>query len=270
MPFTGSHPAAVLPLMRWTRGRVALVPAALVIGSMAPDLPYYVPSPFGSGLTHEAVRGVLGADVVLGLAVFAVWQALLAPAAVLLAPAAVRRRLHPDAGSGLRRYLRPAVLAMTVVSLVVGAATHVLWDGFTHDGHWGSEHVPWLAQTHGRYSGAEWAQVVCSALGLVVLVVDLLLRWRRAAPAPVEPAAARGRRLPGLRLRAVAAGAVLGAALTGAAHDGVAALLAGGGGHSLTWHVLTGGGSAGVAAALLVAVATLLVSARRPERSAVR
>jgi hypothetical protein len=29
MPFTGSHPAAVLPLMRW------LPPSALVTGSMA-------------------------------------------------------------------------------------------------------------------------------------------------------------------------------------------------------------------------------------------
>ncbi|MDQ7908342.1 DUF4184 family protein [Phytohabitans sp. ZYX-F-186] len=40
MPFTGSHPAAVLPLVRW-----GLPPAALVIGSMVPDLPYYLPTP---------------------------------------------------------------------------------------------------------------------------------------------------------------------------------------------------------------------------------
>lgn len=38
MPFTGSHPAAVLPLLRW-----GLIPSALVIGSMSPDLGYFLP-----------------------------------------------------------------------------------------------------------------------------------------------------------------------------------------------------------------------------------
>jgi len=36
VPFTGSHPAAVLPLLR-----TPLPSAALVIGSLVPDLPYY-------------------------------------------------------------------------------------------------------------------------------------------------------------------------------------------------------------------------------------
>jgi hypothetical protein len=260
--------------MRWTRGRVALVPAALVIGSMAPDLPYYVPSPFGSGVTHGLLRGALGADVLLGLAVFAVWQALLAPAAVLLAPDAVRLRLPADAGAGLRRFVRrPRVLLMTLLSLVVGAATHVVWDAFTHDGLWGAEHVPWLAAQHGRYTGAQWAQVACSGLGLLAIAVSGVRWWRRTPPRAAEPVAApvivQGRRLPGLRLRVAAAAVVVGAATVGAVHDGVAALLRGAGRHSLTWHVLTGGGSAGAAAALLVAVLTLVV-ASRPAPAAAR
>lgn len=271
VPFTGSHPAAVLPLLRWTGGRVALVPAALVIGSMAPDLPYYMPSPFGSGTTHGLLTGVLGADLVLGLAVFAGWQALLAPAAVLLAPDAVRRRLPADAGAGLGRSVRrPRALAMTLVSLAVGAGTHVVWDAFTHDGLWGAAHVPWLAATHGRYTGAQWAQVACSAFGLVAIAVSLLRRWRRTPPRAAEPLAARGRRQPGLRLRVAAAAAVLGAAVAGALHDGVSALLDGAGRHSLTWHVLTGGGTAGATAALLVAVLTLALARRfsgTPRRS---
>ncbi|MEE2045837.1 DUF4184 family protein, partial [Nocardiopsis tropica] len=38
MPFTLSHVAAVLPL-----ARTRLPPAALVVGSVVPDLPYYLP-----------------------------------------------------------------------------------------------------------------------------------------------------------------------------------------------------------------------------------
>ena len=49
MPFTGSHPAAVLPLMRW-----GLMPSALVIGSMVPDLPYFLPVP-DLGNTHSLI-----------------------------------------------------------------------------------------------------------------------------------------------------------------------------------------------------------------------
>ncbi|MEI5672079.1 MULTISPECIES: DUF4184 family protein [unclassified Nocardioides] len=42
MPFTLVHPAAVLPLVR-----TPLVPSALVLGSVAPDLPYFVSSRCG-------------------------------------------------------------------------------------------------------------------------------------------------------------------------------------------------------------------------------
>jgi len=40
VPFTLAHPAAILPL----RGRHYLRTAPLIIGAMAPDLPYFLPS----------------------------------------------------------------------------------------------------------------------------------------------------------------------------------------------------------------------------------
>lgn len=262
MPFTGSHPAAVLPLLRLTRGRVALVPSALVIGSLSPDLGYYVPVPVSADVTHSWLGGVAGVDVLLGLAVFVVWQALLAPALVVLSPGPLRRRLPAGAGAGLRRFARPHAVAMTLLSLMVGAATHVGWDAFTHDGRWGAEHIGWLAAQHGRYTGAEWAQVASSAAGLAVMAVWVLQWWRRTVPV-AEPAAAVGRRLPGVRARVAASAVVVGAAVAGAAEDGVRAWLAGGGPHSLSWHVLTGAGSSGGAAVLVVALLTLALTARR-------
>ncbi|HEY6889589.1 MAG TPA: DUF4184 family protein, partial [Solirubrobacter sp.] len=120
MPFTGSHPAAVVPLLR-----TGLVPSALVIGSMIPDLPYYVPVPVSSTVTHSAA-GVIGVDLVLGVAVFAVWQLVLAPAVVGLAPPGVRDRLAPGLPVHPRRHVRSlAAVALVLASLVIGAATHV-------------------------------------------------------------------------------------------------------------------------------------------------
>ena len=123
MPFTGSHPAAVLPLLG-----TPLCASALVIGSMIPDLPYYAPLPLGSRLTHS-LAGIVGVDPLLGLVVFVAWHGLLVPPALAYAPAALARRLPADLERGLRRRLRPAQLPLLYASFLVGAATHVFWTG---------------------------------------------------------------------------------------------------------------------------------------------
>lgn len=57
MPFTISHVVAVLPLTTGRAGRV-LVPGALVIGSLVPDLPYFVPPHLGTAWSHSALGPV--------------------------------------------------------------------------------------------------------------------------------------------------------------------------------------------------------------------
>ncbi|MET8355142.1 DUF4184 family protein [Micromonospora sp. NPDC005206] len=175
MPFTGSHVAAVLPLARsaW------LAPSALVLGSMVPDLPYYLPLPVQATLTHS-LAGVLGVDVVLGLAAVALRHGLLARFLIAISPIRLRDRLPPPA----RHRHRPAVrVAILVVSLVLGAATHVLWDSFTHDGMWGTAHIGWLAESHLGMPGYRWAQRVSDVVGACVVVVWLVRWWRTQSPA---------------------------------------------------------------------------------------
>src|SRR4051794_28882935 len=115
MPFTASHPAAVLPLVR-----LGLVPSALVIGSMAPDAPLFGPVPVSYAATHAA-SGPVTVDVVLGLIAFCVWHgALVAPLAAM-SPVEIRsrlprrRRLPRSMRDALRRF------ALIVASLAVGA-----------------------------------------------------------------------------------------------------------------------------------------------------
>jgi hypothetical protein len=126
VPFTLSHPAAVLPLTG-----TALPTAGLVTGSLVPDLPLYAPhQPIDYPLTHSVV-GVFTVDVVLGLVCVVAWWRLLGPAAQAAAPDPVRRRLAPRAPTGLA----------LVPALVIGALTHVGWDAFTHPGRWGVRHI---------------------------------------------------------------------------------------------------------------------------------
>ncbi len=208
MPFTGSHPAAVLPFVP-----LGLVPSALVIGSMTPDLPYFFPLPVDADTTHTLL-GVVGVDVLLGLGCFLLWHTLFGPAAVVLAPTGARRRLPAGVPFSLRHQLRSLrALALVVVSLAVGAATHVLWDAFTHAGRWGERHVAWLAEQHEGVAGYTWSQYASGLLGGLVLAVWLALWWRRT------PVGADRTGLPeaGPGLKAAAATAVVGATFVVAA-----------------------------------------------------
>ena len=70
MPFTGSHPAAILPLLRWS-----LPGSALVMGSIAPDMPMLLPIPAVVHFAHTLL-GLLTIDLAIGVIGFALWQAL--------------------------------------------------------------------------------------------------------------------------------------------------------------------------------------------------
>ncbi len=94
------------------------------------------------------------------------------------APAAIRSRVpRPTRPRGAR-------LSFVPLAVAVGAATHVLWDEFTHPGRWGTRNIEWLAATHAGLSGASWAQYVSGVGGLLVLAVAGVLALRRATPSP--------------------------------------------------------------------------------------
>ncbi|VXC49358.1 DUF4184 family protein [Aeromicrobium sp. 9AM] len=157
MPLTLSHPAAVLPLRR-----LGLPMAALVIGSMVPDIPLYLGSRRGYTLAHSPV-GVPTVDVVGALLVVAVWFALLRDPLVDLSPAAIRNRLAPRARLTRRQWL------LAPVGALIGAITHAGWDSFTHYDRWGSDHVGWLRADHLGMAGLKWAQYASGVLGLLVV-----------------------------------------------------------------------------------------------------
>lgn len=202
MPFTVSHVVAVLPLMAG-RHRAALVPAALVIGSMTPDLPYFAPVPMGAGWTHSA-SGPVTIDLLLGLVAFALWHLVLADPLADLSPTWLRCRLPVRAPMSVRRWFWAAC------SVVVGATTHVFWDTFTHHDRWGTRHVAWLAGVHGGLPGFKWFQYGSGIGGMTVLVWWLIHRLSRTGPQRQQPrvVATRSRVLAWLATSVVFAGAL--------------------------------------------------------------
>ena len=146
MPFTPAHVAAVLPLVglsRQQRGRPRwVVPSALVIGSMVPDLLYFVPIRSDRNLSHS-LTGVVTLDLVLGLLFVALWRVVAAPVVRDLSPGRVRRKLPVPPPPTLPEAL------WAVPGVVLGALTHVGWDSFTHANGWVVQRVPFLTEDVG-------------------------------------------------------------------------------------------------------------------------
>jgi hypothetical protein len=242
MPFTPSHVAAVLPLRGLARG--ALPFAALAAGSMAPDLPYFVPPLDGLNRWTHTAAGMVSVDVVLGLVMWAVWRSI-APTLHELSPTAVRERWHPAGWPGRAWWGAP-------VAVAVGAATHLAWDEFTHPGRWATRHLDVLSASYpgpfGPLPGYQYAQYASGAIGLAALAWVALRLPRTPAPAPGSRRLARA--LPWLCLAA----GVLGA---------VARVLASGGlgadADAMAFATLTGGLGAAGAALLLACWARAVV-----------
>jgi len=138
MPWTFAHPAAVLPLRRL--GPLRLNLAALAIGSLTPDFGYYVFRLQGSAFAHS-FTGSLTVCLAVGLVLLTCCCVLRRPVCYML-PQPHRDALMPLADARWR--LDKPTVAVAVVSIVVGAWTHILWDSFTHVDRWFVDHIAWL------------------------------------------------------------------------------------------------------------------------------
>ena len=191
MPFTVAHAAAVLPLHSWTRRRLPL--SALMIGSMAPDFAYFVSYASNRMVTHS-LKGLLTFSLPTGLAVWLVFVWLLERPTIRLLPDAWRTRLAPTGRIDASLLLRAAL------AIVLGAATHLAWDAFTHRSTAITELWPSLRDpVFGALPLYQVLQYASSAFGMAALAL-WAFRLRAAPPSATAP--------PGvpLRTRLVSAG----------------------------------------------------------------
>lgn len=194
MPFTPSHAVVALPFVR-----TPLLPAAIAIGAMTPDLPLFLR---GTPITYQTTHTNVVLSTAIALVLLAAWYLVLRPAVRELAPRTVAERLPVqwDRSAPISREWWPlrstlVSVALLAVSLALGVLSHIAWDAFTHEGRWGVRLLPALAETWGPYPGYKWLQYASGVVGLGILVV-FGVRWpiKRAPAAPVRrvlPAAVR-------------------------------------------------------------------------------
>lgn len=149
--------------------------SALVLGSMAPDYPYTFGAPWGREATHT-LGSVFWFALPAGWVAYLGFQHALRRPAIFLLPAAIRMRLP----------LTPRVHGWlpVSVSLVVGALTHVAWDGFTHRSVYWAQLVPALSDLKllgfllWRYEVLQHGSTLLGAGALAVASA----RWLRRTP----------------------------------------------------------------------------------------
>lgn len=188
MPFTLAHPLAAIPMRR-----LGLPLDALVIGAMIPDLVLFMPLGLPYGATHSALALVTW-DLLLGLAALAGWRLVLRAPLIDASPDWVRERLprvsdlSPDrrvdhgiseadtSGPDVARPRRSGTgtdslraLMTSALAVVLGAATHLLWDAFTHESGWMVERIALLRMHVAGLGVYGWLQYASGILGVLIL-----------------------------------------------------------------------------------------------------
>jgi hypothetical protein len=140
MPFTFSHPVIILPFgylpKRW------LSSTGLVIGSMVPDFEYFIRMRVYSVYSHT-LQGLFGFDLPLGILLVLVFNVLVKDCLINHLPNPLNQRLYAFK-KVQRSYPFGIYLIILSVSVIVGAATHLIWDAFTHPTGYFVCHIPFL------------------------------------------------------------------------------------------------------------------------------
>ncbi|KAB8193449.1 DUF4184 family protein [Nonomuraea phyllanthi] len=205
MPFTPSHIAAVVPLISSERVRRFADPWALALGAMVPDLPIFLPI-LPDYTDWHSWRGVVTIDLLAVLVLLPLFHWVFRDPLISLLPQSL---------AGRAAALAPARLPFLpmVAGAIVGAASHLLWDSFTHSRgvvEWG----PWLSVTVlGVIPLFRLLQYTSSVVGLALVA---WWGWRGLSAMPPVPVPGALRIAPRVRaavLGLCAAGTVAGALL---------------------------------------------------------
>jgi hypothetical protein len=176
MPITPAHAAAAWPVHRaWRRMPLA----ALVIGTQSPDLEYVLRLEPRGKFAHSPA-GLVVFCVPATLLLWWTWRAFVRPALVPLLPPGLQRAAEaPPPGR------RTDVLPLAIFAALLGAATHVLWDGFTHQDGWAVALWPVLEQRAFGPTSQTWFslfQYASSVIGLVIVAIWIAVELRRYPP----------------------------------------------------------------------------------------
>jgi len=189
--------------------------SALVVGCFAPDFAHLIWLKPHSSYGHT-LSGIFFLDLPVSLAMLWLFHAYAKYPLLMFLPGAVRQRLKD--GTAAFSFWPLARLMLILLSILIGIATHIAWDSFTHRDTWPYEYWKLLRlnvqlPVTGSLAVYKLLEYGSSLFGIAVLAIWTWHWYRTTEPSrsPVaEPWNAAQRRIVVVVLPAVAiAGGVL-------------------------------------------------------------
>jgi hypothetical protein len=129
MPFTFSHPAIVLPLRYLPSKWFSLT--GLIIGSLTPDFEYFLRMKVQSIYSHT-LPGIFWFDLPLGILLTFLFHNLVRNSLFKNLPFELKSRFEIFREFNWNLYFKNNWVIITI-SIILGIASHLFWDSFTHE-----------------------------------------------------------------------------------------------------------------------------------------
>lgn len=129
MPFTFSHPAIVLPLTCLPKRWYSLT--GLIIGSLVPDFEYFLRMKVQSNYSHT-ISGLFWFDLPFGLLLTLIFHNVVRNCLIHNLPIALKSRFYQFIRFNWNKDFKKNWF-IVLISLLIGSASHLFWDSFTHE-----------------------------------------------------------------------------------------------------------------------------------------
>ncbi len=143
MPFTFSHPGIVLPLTFLPRKWFSLT--GLIIGSLTPDFEYFLRMRIKSLYSHS-LDGLFWFDLPMGLLLAFLFHNIIRNELFDNLPTILKSRFVAFRQFDWNRYFSKNWL-IVIISVLIGAISHILWDSFTHEHGYFVQAIPTLTNS---------------------------------------------------------------------------------------------------------------------------
>ena len=164
MPFTFSHPAIVLPFLRTKK----LSATGLIIGSMCPDFEYFIRMKVQSNISHTFL-GLILFNLPVGFLAALLFHEIIKRNLIENLPSFCQFRLSILKNMKWIDYLK-ANLFYVLISILIGALSHVFWDAFTHESGFFVQKTPFLSHRINNIPFYKIAQHLSSLIGMIFIL----------------------------------------------------------------------------------------------------
>lgn len=173
MPFTFSHPAIILPLGRFTK---YFSLTALIAGSMVPDFEYFIHMRMIQIHGHS-IEGMFYYDLPLGLLLCFIFHLIVRDTLIEHSPFKLKNRFLKFHGFDWISHFKEKWLVV-IFSVLLGTASHLFWDGFTHADRYFVELLPFLKTpillNHYELPLHDFIWLLSSIIGLFIVMAYFL------------------------------------------------------------------------------------------------